>query len=291
MQKSAGSTHRCFQRAARQGRAIFSASLYVPIFSKGQRGTRCTWMMGGRLGSVSACFSGGLGLCRGKTKRREGACSAGTISGGFGLHEKQQTGTSAPPRGGERQEPAPLCHLLLRPPSWRDFHSKFSGKPHVLLEQPRGQVQGCWWDSCVQLAGPGRPTPHSCRTAAPGAEKAGEGVLCVPRLEAWGRGPGWVPGRWLRWKAPSLGTDRWTALHGDPDRLMGLGASFILARCQFTPGARRLWRTGDIYSPRLARRFLPPRPPPPDSRNDRAASPVPSVRHRRGGRRCGLKAF
>ena len=88
-------------------------------------------------------------------------------------------------------------------------------------------------------------------------------MLCVPRLEAWGRGPGWVPGRWLRWKAPSLGTDRWTALHGDPDRLMGLGASFILARCQFTPGARRLWRTGDIFRSRLARRFLPAPPPPP----------------------------
>ena len=128
VQKSAGSTHRCFQRAARQGRAIFSASLYVPIFSKGQRGTRRTWMMGGRLGSVSACFSGGLGLCRGKTKRREGACSAGTISGGFGLHEKQQTGTSAPPRGGGRGRNPPHCATCCSgPPAGETFTLSSAG--------------------------------------------------------------------------------------------------------------------------------------------------------------------
>lgn len=138
---------------------------------------------------------------------------------------------------GPRVSPADQPHIPT-PQLERLSLCKFSEKPHVLLEQILGQLRGCWWGSCVELAGVGRPTAHSCKTAAHGAGKEGEGMRCFPRLEAWGRGPGWVLGRlssapgWrLWWKAPSLGIRRWTTLHSDLCQLMSLGTAF---RYRFT---------------------------------------------------------
>lgn len=74
---------------------------------------------------------------------------------------------------GPSVSPADQPHILT-PQLERLSLCKLSEKPHVLLEQILGQLQGCWWGSCVELAGVGRPTPHSCKTAAHGARKEGE---------------------------------------------------------------------------------------------------------------------